>query len=344
MAKARTTRQTTAQASAGTREQDPTASGMDDAQHLLAHETMLRIRRFEQRASQLFANAELPGFIHLSIGQEAVATGAIAALRSDDLITATHRGHGQIIAKGGELAPMFAELMGREGGYCRGKGGSMHIFRRELGVLGANGILGASQPIAAGAALASQYRGTDQVTVTFFGEGASAQGAVHEAMNLAALWKLPVVFVCEANGWAELTPYPVHVSVPSLADRAGAYGMPGESVDGNDVHAVHEATARAVRRARAAKGPSLIEARTVRWHGHFEGDPQRYRDARELETLAEHDPIAHSERVLLARGAVDSARLTALAEGIDREVEAAIERARQSAQPDASQASVGVYK
>ena len=316
---------------------------MADDALLRAFETMLRIRRFEERASQLFANAELPGFIHLSIGQEAVATGAIAALKPEDLITATHRGHGQIIAKGGELMPMFAELMGREGGYCRGKGGSMHIFSRELGVLGANGILGASQPIAVGAALAADYRGSDQVTVTFFGEGASAQGAVHEAMNLAALWKLPVIFVCEANGWAELTPYPIHVSVDSLAERGSAYGIPAVRVDGNDVEAVHEATVQAVARARAGEGPSLIEARTHRWHGHFEGDPQRYRDKRELDMLGEHDPLPVVRERLQARGIADAAAIEATEQRVAETVERAIEAARATPQPETDEAYRGVY-
>jgi len=315
------------------------------SQRLLeAYETMWRIRLFEQRAASMFANAELPGFIHLSVGQEAVATGAIGALRRDDYITATHRGHGQIIAKGGALTPMFAELMGRTGGYCRGRGGSMHIFSLELGVLGANGILGASQPIGVGAALASQYRDDGRVTVTFFGEGASAQGAVHEAMNLASVWKLPVVFVVEANGWAELTPYPVHVGVDTLTRRADGYGMPAQQVDGNDLEAVHDATAVAVAHAREGSGPAMVEVLTTRWHGHYEGDPQKYRDQDELKTLEDHCPIRRLGDKLVQAGVADQARLDELQQLVRDAVEQAVKEAKQSPLPETSELMQGVYR
>jgi pyruvate dehydrogenase E1 component alpha subunit len=306
------------------------------------HETMLRIRAFEERVAELFAAGELPGFVHLSIGQESVAAGVIANLRPTDYITATHRGHGHIIAKGARFGPMFAELMGKETGYCRGKGGSMHIFDVGLGVLGANGILGAGQPIAVGAALSARLRGTDGVAATFFGEGASAQGAVHEAMNLAAVLRAPVVFVAEVNGFAELTPYPVHASVPALAARGAAYGMPAETVEGADVLAVHRAAARCVARARAGEGPSLLEVRTLRWRGHYEGDQQRYRDASYLEEQGLSDPIALLERRLLAGGAaVEEVR--AAGTRAAAEVEEAVAFARAGALPDPDQALEDVY-
>lgn len=307
-----------------------------------AYTTMARVRAFEERAGDLFAAGRLPGFIHLSVGQEAVAVGAIAALRPDDYITATHRGHGQIIAKGGELAPMMAELMGRESGYCRGKGGSMHLFSFDLGVLGANGILGAAQPIAVGAALSAQLRGTDQVVVTFLGEGASAEGAVHEAMNLAGVWTLPVVFLFEVNGYAELSPYDVHVAVPSLAARGPAYGMPGESVDGTDVVAVHQAVQRAVARARAGEGPSVVEARTVRWRGHYEGDPQKYRDAEELAARGSRDPLAATASLLRAAGA-DDAWFAAVEAAVEAEVDAAVAAADAAPEPALGEAYEGIF-
>jgi pyruvate dehydrogenase E1 component alpha subunit len=309
---------------------------------LALFEQMLRIRRFEERVSTLFAASELPGFVHLGIGQESVAVGVIDTLRQSDYITATHRGHGQILAKGARFAPMLAELMGKATGYCKGKGGSMHIFDVTLGVLGANGILGAGQPIAVGAALSARLRGRDDVAVTFFGEGASAQGAVHEAMNLAAVWQAPVVFVAEVNGFAELTPYETHVSVPSIAERGPAYGIPAAAVDAIDVLAVRAAAQECIARARSGGGPSLLELRTLRWHGHYEGDPQRYRDAEELERRVTADPIAHLERRLVAAGVAEE-RLAALGEAIADELERAVETARADPLPDPQETLAGVY-
>jgi pyruvate dehydrogenase E1 component alpha subunit len=306
------------------------------------HATMLRIRAFEERVGELFEAGELPGFVHLSIGQESVAAGVIANLRPTDHITATHRGHGHIIAKGGRFGPMFAELMGKATGYCRGKGGSMHIFDLGLGVLGANGILGAGQPIAVGAALSARLRGTDGVAATFFGEGASAQGAVHEAMNLAAVLRAPVVFVAEVNGFAELTPYAVHASVPELAARGAAYGIPAETVDGVDVLDVHDAARRCVERARAGGGPSLLEVRTLRWRGHYEGDQQRYRDASHVEERGLADPLARVERRLAAAGVAPDV-LRAPAEEARREIEEALAFARSSELPLPEDALEDVY-
>ncbi|MEZ5101727.1 MAG: thiamine pyrophosphate-dependent dehydrogenase E1 component subunit alpha [Thermoleophilia bacterium] len=306
------------------------------------YDTMLRIRRFEERVGELFAAGELPGFVHLSIGQESVAAGIVSALRDDDFITATHRGHGHILAKGARIAPMMAELFGRTTGYCKGKGGSMHIVDIAIGVLGANGILGAGQPIAVGAAMSARLRGTDQVVATFFGEGASAQGAVHEAMNLAGCWQAPILFVAEINGYAELTPYEIHASVPSIAVRGAAYGIPATTVDGVDVLAVHDAATEAVAAIRAGGGPRMIEIRTQRWHGHYEGDPQRYRPDEELARLPELDPLAHLEPRLLAAG-VERARLDALDADVRRELDEALEFARQSPLPDASALLEDVY-
>lgn len=305
-------------------------------------ETMLRIRRFEERAGQLFRAGEIPGFVHLSIGQEAVAAGVMAALRSGDLITTTHRGHGHILAKGARMDRMMAELMGRETGYCRGKGGSMHIFDLDLGVLGANGILGAGQPIAVGAAMAQRWRGLDAVAVTFFGEGASAQGAVHEAMNLASLWSSPVVFVAELNGWAELTPYGVHVSVPSLTLRAPGYGMNFYTADGNDVMAVLEQAERAVEEARTGR-PVLLELRTSRWRGHYEGDPQKYRSGHELAALVENDPLVRFKALLTGEGILDAEEFTRLDARVDAEVDDAVEFARTSLEPSPEQVLQDVY-
>ena len=306
------------------------------------HRAMVRIRRFEERVSELFATGELPGFVHLSIGQESVPVGVIDELRTSDYITATHRGHGHILAKGAAFAPMLAELMGRTSGYCKGKGGSMHIFDIGLGILGANGILGASQPIAVGAAFSAQLRGRDDVVATFFGEGASAQGAIHEAMNLAAVWNAPVVFVAEINGFAELTPYEAHVPIPSLADRGAAYGIPATTVDALDVFAVAAAARECIERARNGEGPSLLELRTLRWRGHYEGDPQRYRDADELERRAARDPIHHLVHRLRESG-VDEDELAATAEAVDAELEAAIEEARSGAMPEGSAALDDIY-
>jgi TPP-dependent pyruvate/acetoin dehydrogenase alpha subunit len=304
---------------------------------------MLRIRRFEERARDLFRQGEIPGFIHLSLGQEAIAAGVVSQLRPTDQITATHRGHGHVIAKGTPLGPMMAELMARRDGTCHGKGGSMHIFSREHGVLGANAILGAGQPIAVGAAMSGRLRGTDDVAATFFGEGASAQGAVHEAMNLAAVWRAPVLFVAEINGYAELTPYSTHVPVPSLAARAAGYGMTAEAVDGTDVEAVHEAAQVAVARMRAGGGPELLELRLLRWGGHFEGDQQRYRDADDMADALAADPVARHRMVLLARSAAGEEWFTTQDLEIEQELSEAVAFARASPSPSPGSLTHDVY-
>ncbi|TDB86913.1 thiamine pyrophosphate-dependent dehydrogenase E1 component subunit alpha [Actinomadura sp. KC216] len=255
------------------------------------YRTMARIRQFEIAASKLMATGRLPGTLHVSIGQEAVAAGVCDVLRRDDLITTTHRGHGHCLAKGGEPKAMMAELLGRATGYCGGRSGSMHIADPSAGILGANAIVGAGIPIALGGAFAAARQGRGAVAVAFFGEGAVAQGVFHESLNLAALWKLPIVFVCENNQYVELTPVSVHLAAQRVADHAAPYGIPGVRVDGNDVMAVRQAAAEAVERARGGGGPSLLECLTYRWHGHFEGDPQRYRDTAEVAEWKAADPL-----------------------------------------------------
>jgi pyruvate dehydrogenase E1 component alpha subunit len=309
----------------------PTA--LDPALLLRIHLTMVRIRQFEQRAIELFMAGELPGFLHSCLGQEAVPAGVCAALREDDYITSTHRGHGHVIAKGLSFDRMMAELYGRTTGYCKGKGGSMHIADFSQGVLGANGIVGAGIPIATGAALSAQMRRSGQVVVAFFGDGATSQGAFHEAANLAAVWNLPVVYVCENNLYAVSTPVSRQMRVNSVAQRAAAYGFPGVTVDGNDPLAVYEAARAAVERARSGGGPTLLECRTYRWMGHYIGDPATYRPAEEVAWWKERDPLALFERKLIETDICSQEEIQRVHEQVRAELEAAIEFARQSPAP-----------
>lgn len=297
------------------------------------YRTMLRIRAFEERVAACFAGGEIPGFIHLSTGQEAVPATVCALLRPDDLVGATHRGHGQVLAKGADPQRVMAELFGRATGTCKGKGGSMHLCDMTHGVLGTNGVVGAALPIGVGTALAAQVRGTGQVAVCFFGDGAASTGAAHEALNLASVWALPVVFVCENNGYAEFTPQAVHTRVASIAARAPAYGMPGVTVDGNDVPELWAAASAAVGAARSGAGPTLLEAMTYRWRGHHEGDPTAYRTKEELEAWRGRDPIPRFRAWLAARGWLDEAGAAALGAEALAEVDAATEFARQSPWP-----------
>lgn len=297
------------------------------------HRRMLTVRGFEQRVAALYRDGEVPGFVHLSIGQEATAVGACWPLRPSDVITSTHRGHGHCIAKGMDPLAMVAELMAKDAGSNRGRGGSMHIADPSLGVFGANGIVAAGLPIAAGAATAAQLRAAGGVVVAFFGDGAVAQGAFHEAVNLAAVWKLPVVFFCENNGYAEFSPASAQHAAP-LAQRALGYGVPFETVDGNDVVAVATLMETVVVGRRAGEGPLIVEATTYRWHGHYEGDPQRYRSAEEVHAWEDRDPIAHHRARIEAAG-VDPAELDGLALAVDAELDAAVASARQLAEPRA---------
>lgn len=284
-------------------------SKLDQQAILGMHRTMCRIRYFEEAASAKYKEGELPGFIHLSIGQEACAVGVCSTLEVSDYITSTHRGHGHCLAKGGDAKLMMSELFAKEAGYSQGRGGSMHIADVSVGMLGANGIVGQSMPLGAGAALTAQVKNTGAVAVAFFGEGASGAGVAHEAMNMASIWKLPLVFFCEANRYAELSPYETHVPIANVADRAPAYDMPGVTIDGGDVLAVHETVSVAVARARAGQGPSLIEAKTYRWHGHYEGDPQVYKPEGETEAEKKGDPILRIEAVLKESFGMDAAAL-----------------------------------
>lgn len=307
------------------------------------HRTMALIRQFETTASKLMASGSLPGFLHVSIGQEAVAAGVCDALEPDDYLTSTHRGHGHCIAKGGGLDAMMAELFGRSGGYCAGRSGSMHIADPKVGILGANAIVGAGIPIAVGGAFSARARGTQQVAVAFFGEGAVAEGVFHESLNLAALWKLPVLFVCENNGYAELSPVSVHLAAKDVVDFAAPYGIAGVQVDGNDVLAVRAAADEAAARARAGEGPTLMECKTYRWHGHFEGDPQRYREKAEVEGWRAKDPLVR----LMAEFADDEslvAECEAATEEARELVDAAVRWAQQDAHPDASALLADVYR
>jgi TPP-dependent pyruvate/acetoin dehydrogenase alpha subunit len=263
------------------------------------YRTMVTIRQFETLAGELFAAGKIPGFIHLSLGQEASAVGVCSCLRKDDYLTTTHRGHGHMIAKGADLKKMVAELFGKKTGYCKGKGGSMHIADFSLGILGANGVVAGGLPIIAGAGFSIKMRKTDQVAVCFFGDGAANRGPVHEVMNLAAIWKLPIVFVVENNQFASTTPHCDACAVEDISLRAKGYSMPGTTVDGNDLLQVKNAAETAVVQARKGEGPSLIENKTYRIRGHFEGDPQKYRRPAEVALWEDkNDPIARFSRFL----------------------------------------------
>ena len=306
-------------------------------------ETMNRIRMFEQKLQEFFAAGEIPGFVHLYLGEEAVATGACAALTDADMITSTHRGHGHLLAKGGDLKRMMAEIFGRQTGYCKGKGGSMHIADLDLGILGANGIVGGGGPLAVGAALAAKYKKTGNVAVCFFGDGASNQGTTQEALNMASAWKLPLVFVNENNGYGISCPQCKSMAVVDIADRAAAYDMPGVVVDGNDVLAVHEAVAEAVRRARKGEGPSLVECKTYRWRGHFEGDACTYRCIDELEEWMAKDPIPRFENKLLESGTLSEKDVEPLKTRIAKDVDEAVRFAQESPLPPTSALMDDVY-
>ncbi|MEM5768079.1 MAG: thiamine pyrophosphate-dependent dehydrogenase E1 component subunit alpha [Bacillota bacterium] len=304
---------------------------IDKAQLTEMYLTMRRIRVFETEVNHLYAETKIPGFGHLYAGEEAIATGVCGCLRKDDYITSTHRGHGHLIAKGGETSKMMAELYARESGYCKGKGGSMHIANADLGILGANGIVGAGHCLSVGAGLSIQLRETDQVCICFFGDASTNQGTFHESLNLASVWKLPVVFVCENNFYGISVPQRSHMNITQISDRAVSYGIPGVTVDGNDIFAVYDATAEAVARARAGQGPSLIECRTYRHFGHFNGDPAHYRPAEEVEEWLKKDPIPRLARYMMEEGLVTEAEIEAFDARIDREIEEAI--AYAEAQP-----------
>jgi pyruvate dehydrogenase E1 component alpha subunit len=302
------------------------------------YRTMSLIRQVEQTLSQLFANSEVPGFIHLSIGQEAVAAGVASALQAQDTLATTHRGHGHVLARGMEVTGFIKEIMGREGGLCKGRGGSMHVADLSLGILGANGIVGAGIPIALGSALAHQARQSGGIAVSFFGDGAMAEGVLHETLNMAALWKCPLLLVCENNGWSEFSPTERQFAA-SLQGLAAAFGIGYAGVDGNDALAVADAAVAAAAQLRAGRGPFVLECVTHRVRGHFEGDAQKYRDSDELASIHEHDPLA-AARARLARAGID---IAAIDQEIAGRIEAAVQAARADALPAFEAALQDVY-
>lgn len=309
------------------------------------HERMVRIRFFEEAAGRLFEANRIPGFVHLYVGQEAVAAGVCVALRDDDQISSTHRGHGHLVAKGGDLSRMMAELMGKATGYCQGKGGSMHICDLELNMLGANGIVGGGVPIAVGAGFANRYRGNDTVSVAFFGDGTTNIGAFHEAANMAAALKLPVLFVCENNEYAEYTARERTMAIDDVVERAAAYGMAGTLVDGMDAMAVYEATAAALATIRAGEGPVLLEAKTYRYFNHhgIQTLGMKYRSDDEVAQWRERDAITSLEASMVADGVATPAEIEATRAAVAAEVAAAIEFAEASPLPEPGQLLDNVY-
>jgi pyruvate dehydrogenase E1 component alpha subunit len=315
------------------------------SQDLLAHlfRRMTLVREFELRAIEERRRGLIPGFIHSCVGQEATAVATCAALSQQDVITSTHRGHGHLLGKGGDPKFMMAELAGRSSGYCLGRGGSLHIADFDLGILGANGIVGGGFPIATGAALAFQMRQEQRVALAFFGDGAINEGTFHESANLAGLWKLPIIFFCENNLYGEGTPQHKQAPITDLARRADGYGFPGVIVDGNDPIAVYEATQEARRRALAGDGPTLIEAKTYRFRGHYEGDPQIYREPGELETWQARDPVPTFRARLLASSLFDEAQLTEIEASVQSELDEAVAFATTAPIPVAEEALQGIY-
>lgn len=307
---------------------------MDDQLAEAVWAKLNEVRVFEEACSSLYRESRLPGFIHVSLGQEACAVGACLALQRDDIITSTHRGHGHCLAKGADPGRMMAELFAKGQGYSKGRGGSMHIADTAVGVLGANGIVGQSSPLALGAALTAQVMGNGQVALAFFGEGASGAGPTFEAMNIAAIWNLPVVFFAEVNRYAEMSPFSTHSAVPFLAVRASAFGFEGVTVDGNDVVAVHDAVKSAADKARAGGGPTLVEARTHRWHGHYEGDPMGY--VSEADKTERDDPLLRFLPVLQSRFGWTAERIASVAAEARQRIEDAIAWAEGLQGPPAS--------
>lgn len=305
---------------------------------------MIQIRMFEERVEEAYKRGLVPGFAHLYIGQEAVAVGVCQNLESGDYITSTHRGHGHCIAKGASMDRMMAEILGRRTGYCKGKGGTMHVADVSVGVLGANGIVGAGIPIATGAALAIKMQEGSQVVACFFGEDASNQGVFHESLNLASLWKLPIVYICENNLYGISVHQSQQMATKDVAQRAYAYVMPGEVVDGNDVLAVYYSAGQAIQRARKGEGPSLLECKTYRWRGHHVGDSGlSYRTGNEIKSWMKHCPISRLEKLLEDWEVLDRERMKHLKEEVFQEVEQALAFAEGSPLPDPAEALDDIY-
>jgi len=308
--------------------------------------TMVKCRFFEDRIVDLYARGQVPGLAHLYIGEEGIAAGICGALREDDYITSTHRGHGHVISKGADLKRMMAELFGKKSGYCKGKGGSMHIADMGLGILGANGIAGGGLPIAIGAGWSAKWRGTDQVAASFFGDAASNNGTFHESLNLASLHNLPVIFVCENNEFGISVCQTKHQPIKDIYIRATSYDMPGVLVDGNDVVAVFEAANKAVRRARTGEGPTLIECKTYRWRGHHEGDPNlgsRYRDKKDIEVWKLKCPIDRFAKRLVKDKVATKKKLAAIDQEIVEQIDQAVAFAKEAEFPAIEEMYEDVY-
>lgn len=304
---------------------------------------LVEVRQFELRCSELYRDGAMPGFVHVSLGQEACAVGACLALERDDYVTSTHRGHGHCLAKGADPDRMMAELFAAPQGYSKGRGGSMHIADMTVGVLGANGIVGQSSPLALGAALTAQVKGLPRVALAFFGEGASGAGPTFEAMNIAALWNLPVIFFCEVNRYAEMSPFSTHCPVPNVADRASGFGFEGVTIDGNDVVAVHSAVTAAAAKARDGGGPTLIEAKTHRWHGHYEGDPMRYVAESDRDEALRDDPLLRFATVMRGTLGFADAEIEQIADAARARIDAAVDYARGLQSPPVTVMMEDVY-
>lgn len=302
---------------------------------------MYLIRNAEKMLSQMFSNGEIPGFIHLSVGQEAVAAGVGAVLDPEDSIAATHRGHGHALAKGIPLDRFFLELAGKADGICKGRGGSMHVADMSVGMLGANGIVGAGLPLALGSAMAHQYKNNGQVAVANFGDGAMAEGVLHESLNLAVLWQLPILFLCENNGWSEFSPTSSQFNAPIL-ELGKAFEIPGQTVDGNDVQAVYSAADSLVEEIKQGKGPRILECMTTRIHGHFEGDPQKYRDQDELDSLSEKDALERAKNRLQTLG-ISIEAIEKVEQQVDGDIEEAVAIARAGSLADFESTKADVY-
>ena len=316
---------------------------MDNKPRLEMYKGMLRIRRFEEKVSELFTAGEMAGFYHLYIGQEAVAVGACSALNRDDYITSTHRGHGHVLAKGADMDKMMAEMYAKSTGYCKARGGSMHIAVPQLGILGANGIVGGGIPIATGAAMSAWLQDKKNVAVCFFGEGASNEGTFHESLNIASAFSLPIVYVCENNLYGVGTRQANVRKVKDIASRAVGYDIPGLVIEGNDVEDVYKAISEAVDRARKGEGPTLVECKTYRWHTHFEGEPDTYRPKEEIKDWIARDPIKRYAEKLIGSGAADRERLDEIEREVLEELNAAVEFARSSPVPAVETALEEVY-
>ncbi len=306
------------------------------------YETMVRIRKVEEKLMEVFSAGEIPGFIHVCIGQEATPVAVCSHLKNSDYMASTHRGHGHALAKGIDLKLFMAEIFGKAIGLCRGRSGSMHLADRKLGILGSNGIVGAGIAIATGAAFASQYKKTDQVTVCFFGDGATDEGTFHESLNLASLKRLPIIYVCENNSWAQFTPKEVRSPIGNVSDRAKAYNIIGVALP-NDFFKINEEAAKAVKRARDGKGPSLIEVKSVRWHGHYVGDAQKYRLKEDVDSAMREDCIANFEKKVIKDKILEKDDAKRIAEKISAEIDEAVNFARESPYPEGSELSDGLY-